>query len=542
MKLGIGGQNPLWDGTIASAALTAHGHAVTFNLHTIDHFSRDPLRKGSSPALSREAYRPDGNYNRWTACLEHPDFLGRCAIPPVCFEKAGTSFDRLAAFMGTTRESVVTDLTMSDWHGVSLGEDERIAHGLRTAPMRGAVKQFAARILGELRETGGCHERLRSLEDLFVFNPAATKEDFGPHGGKLWHDVGIEIVSRLLTAFGGERVGVTSTHAAVTSRGQPYSNVFATFVGNYRRACALYNEALAATTESVVPLDEGELPFYAIVKDENGLHRMPLQMPGPLSGTDPEKVLASAADEAVSKKRELVAICGKAIMLMLELREERAAATVREGSPYLPAARRFAALAERDLPGFPVLHSGYYVHLDALDALADVEGTIRLPSYLANTFGTERIACADLAHSWQFYAEQAERRADRLTGKDPVALLPALDEAGVTTGVPEELLRPILAMRTAYNAALKDAFGAPDRTQREQQKSWVDDVYRGSFLNGLHKQALAGLDLLRAQALRKELGVAKSLRYWNSRPFALWVATFPGWMEAIAKRTECVPE
>lgn len=543
-----GDQSFVWDAPLKLAVLAHRGMHVQHSVHTADLFSRPP--KGADAlALTHEAYLPDGNVTRWTASLEACTFLGRMPIHPSCFTSVGVDFERVASFRDSSLEETVRLTTKGDWQGVSLPQKhaDRVAHGLRVASIHAQVPVLRRDMRQSLQTSvvGMSDARLRHFDRLFAL---------GEHQGGSWDEAALALTARHLDDHGVDRRFVALGCTALHSDGV-YSSLFPIVLRYYDIAKACYNQAVAEGGEGMTPLAPGELPFYAIVEKSGVLVRE--NFVHSAHTTDADSLIRSSFPD-----RKVVAIHGKAILLMMELRMRGGLIMSTKGSAYTPTAVRFSSLFTAELAKRGVeigLHPIHRLKFHALDALESVDATFHLPDHLQRFFGGEKVRARDFAHGWRGAVEAANQEVERLSGTDLSQVASTLLAMGRLGPHVVEDIKRLSGRRAEFDAVVKGAYedlrqtnqsigSLPKDEQKEARRVAKDradairlqaeGVHEPEILRAETASLTAAVDARRALVLRDALAVRESLPYWNCRPFTFWVDAVPGWRESILDRSE----
>jgi hypothetical protein len=530
-----GDQNPSWDASLKLAVLAHLGHQARHEVHTADLFSRGP--EGSTTVqLTHETYRPDGNVTRWTASLEACPFLGRMPISPNELTDRGVDFGLIAWSQKCDLAKAVAGITAGDWVGVSAPSDTRVAHGISTAEIRDMFPRIRKAMLGDMNQAlhPDTHPRVTEVIDRFW--------NFG--SSPMWTETAIGMVQRQLE-FMGAANSVDLTTSVDTYR-QP-SRLFELFVENYDAARAAYNRAVKCPGEFIGTLDEGQLPFYAIVNHGGNLVRVDLDWN---RGDSVESVLRRAAH----RYGEVITVLGKSVPHLVEVWMRGPAILPEKGSAYYPKSIRFARFLQESISEDLGLHPMHRLRFHALNALQKVEAEFRLPEYLREAFGTEWITGREFGEKWWDAQKAARERANALTGKfmqnEASKLVTALCELGVIGAhARDEYLRLEQYVRNT-NAKVGTIFEAVNRAQDDERKRLeaaaptererITREYAPNIFTDAIRGAWGGLEVLRAREIAKQIAITSSLKYWNARPYGHWVLSVPGWFDAIKCRAELV--
>ena len=540
-----GDQNLFWDAPLKIALLAEASYKVLHNVHTADVFSRPPEKgrgkETNGAKLSKEAYRPDGNYNCWTATVEAAPFLGRMAIHPDEFVTRGVNFKSLTV-ASSSLDNAVEELTAGDWLGVHHSQAERVAHGFKIKEIIDAYRQLRKTLLKNMRESV---EPAHGANVIEVFSRLFCLDDYVD---KDWPFAALSAVERMLEDYPLDKVRFTTSvdEYSAEKLNNKASSFLPLFLQHYPRACQAYNEAIKGEgRDAMSSLTDGQLPFYAVVKNSRGeLVRIDLEYQ---DGDTLKNVV-----ERTAKQGSVIALLGKANILLIEHLMKGPLVLPEGGSSYSPKAFRFVTLF-REATGVSLpLHPLLRLRFHALDALADIPGAFRLPNYLREAFSSEWITGAEFAREWRSVVARAESEADDLAGTDIVGMIPKLFAKKIVGETTVQLLGSIQERLSRYNQRQKEIFEyARDSKQlsREESLQWLErerSLIIKLFEPDVLKAALATLstavETKRAEALRTKLAIATSLRYWNCRPFAHWVFSIPGWYEGIRQHFEVVED
>ena len=515
--LRTGDQNILWDAGLKARCLADMGHIVVHDVHTADVFSRPP-QGACAVTVAPEAYLPDGRLSQWTASVESALFLGRMALPPNELTNRGVNLKRMATGIGLSVEKAVMQITEGEWFGVSLPQSDLVAHGVKIEQFKGAYAIFRKTI----RDNFGQALLIKQTPPLFdaLFDFAANPS----------FRLGV-VAPRILREY-LEKCGVTESRVQVTTSLEAYGEcedekgILARFLSQYTYLRNVYNEAISQGQEAIAVLKEGDLPFYAVVRKyaTNELVRVPLEYQ---SGDTVHRLRTRIALQG-----EVVAILGKAIPIILTILRSGPCVIPEKGSPYIPQALAFAKSVGGE---FKALHEMHTLQVNALDALADVDGRVVLPEYLQRVWGTGPVTVREIGMHWREMSEQAQRRAEQLSGQLEDVIPVLIDEGYVGSDIAAQA-RSVLARVADYNSKMGEVFRTLPKDQQQSRKDELDREYQPKVLLRVAEVFSGQFERIRAEALRDMIGIFRSLAYWNCRPFATWVDALPGWYEAIRAR------
>lgn len=514
MRVVSGDQSILWDALLKLKLLTDMGYSVEHAIHTGDLFSRPP--KGSSkPEVTRESCLLNGNVNRWTACLEAAPFLGRMALSLDCL-RDDYSLDLEAVLRGQSKkgmdaEQLLVRLTRGDWVGLSHPNEKLVAHGMEMKEILPAYQKLRKPLRRNALESLG-QAGAEALDSIFQLTdyPTAT-----------WPEATETHLTQLLDRYNVSHVNVTNSVKMFGLGGRSLMPLFVTYYDQAREA---YNASVNSSGGCLKQLAEGELPYYAVVRCEDGSvvrHDLSCQ-PG-------DTVVQ--VYENVSRHGEVIAILGKALLLLLDLRMKCSLVLPEKGSPYSEQSYRFMELfAEATGRKFD-LNPVYRLRMNALDALGNVPEKIKLPEYLRDSFGTEIISGSDLACTWRRIASQAQDEARKLASppKETADLVKFLYTHQLLGDGLITCLSALAGQRACYSDQM---------AQHHSQAQTVSALKRDFDPDGIKVpwRALHGLIAARiAERVCSCLQVANSLHYWNCRPFSHWVLGLPGWYKGISE-------
>lgn len=527
-RLLSGDQSICWDAALKLWLLSKIGYHILHRVHTADIFSRPP-QNCSKATVTRESCSLDGNVRRWTATLEAATFLGRVPLSLQSLRKHGVDFNAIARDRSwripTTVDDVVTAFTQSDWLGVSIPYGEHVAHGIPMQQLNGVWQRFQGQLRKDYKHSLG--ESSLSTFDMFLPGALPAKN------GEVWGQIAPKRLSAILKHLGVSNISLTTSVDMFTpKRATGPKSFLPIFVHHYEKARDAYNQAASHGSESIVQLEEGQLPYYAVI-DSNGVlvrHDLAWQ-----PGQDISDVLRTAQEHG-----SVVAVLGKAMMLHLDLRLDGPVVLPELGSPYTAQADTLAATIRTLVGDGPTLHSVWRLKVNALDALKSISAKLHLPPFLRQAFGNqEEINAHDLGKTW---------RDAVLRAKDAIADLEQLPNGGdglIQYLVAHDILGPKLNEYAASLIGLTMEF-----SRRMEEASYLEPSCAHKVQNGIRsqydasgiKQMVSRLyDMVAARVaerIRDNLYVAQSLTYWNCRPFSSWVFGVPGWSDAILQNAK----
>ncbi len=542
-----GDQSIFWDAPLKLALLAelAPGRRVRHMVHTADLFSRHgnirtaKETKQGPLIASPEVYNPDGNINRWSATCEGALFLGRMPLHPKELLSRGVDFARIANLLEVPIERVVHELTRGDWFGLSYPDQRRaIAHRVPMKDLLPGIGYLRKTLRTNLSETlsGIPDANLAEFDRLFsVIEPI--------HDVDTWGEASVLALERTLRHLKvPDTIGVSTTFGNLSSTEPP--RLLTLFVNRYDEFRRLYNETIESDDyETILALEDGQLPFAAIVDDDGSLERIDLHR---VPGDSVHAVLKRAA-----RSGKLVGVIGKAIPNLIEMLLGVDLVLMEKGSGYAGQALAFAKKIAHHF-GDRKPHRLLRLRVHALDALADVEGTLLLPPYLREAFGGERILARDIANSWRAVRDASIERANALTGDDPETLLRVLSERGKIGPKGVSLIRELFVYQRAYDNAQRAIKGVPAESSGKKREKLSPETlarldeerarFNPEIQRTLIRTAVANIDHERAKLLANELKIAEALEYWDCRPYSAWILSVPGWYDAVRRRAELVEE
>lgn|GEM_PF-4263274 len=526
-----GDQSILWDALLKLSVLSARGLRTEHSVHTADLFCR--AAPGTKrPTVSREAYTADDNINRWCASAKCSTFLGRKPIHPREFRQRGVNFSRIAKFLNLPLNDAVEMLTASDWHGITLPDREnQVAHHIPIRDLFDSENTFVK--LREIirKDFQSSLDQSYAAQALKVFDHIFNLK---LHHDKSWAEGSTEMMR---VAPNGARWDPNMIQISTTIddfhdvHNQPLLRLC---LQNYQKMLSCYNAAATIPGENLVPLADGELPFYAVIRKGNKLERCDLKY-------QPNDTIESLIKTVqIAKQAQVEAIIGKAIPLTIDLSIAASIVLPEKGSAYIAQAMHFARLFSESIGVDLKMHPIYRLHFHALDALEDVEAQLRLPEYLRQAFDTEWISGKTFAAQWRSVVSQAEQKIERLSGNDLIALLPELPVKGKLLELIRELNQILKIDFPSISKQLFSKENGLDKDARQTELAKLQQQYRPKILEAGLEGLFCGLELIRAEELRNALSVVTALPYWNCRPYTHWICGIPNWLDAVHKRAELI--
>lgn len=528
-----GDQNSLWDALLKIAVVHAQGGAIDHYVHTGDLFSR-PLEGQALQGvrLSQEAYRKDGNVNRWSATVESATFLGRMPVPPGDFVRRRVSLESVSWARAQSESATIESLTQGDWWGVTYGDATCVAHGMPIENVLSEISDLRKRLRNDLIEF--CHPEylgsaLEQFDHLWTHSRYRTNQ---------WSSGVVAMMEAHCVRLGINLTrGRLSTSVDLFAEQSGDRNFFDLFVMNYREAQRAYNDAVHFDGEFIEKISYGELPFYAVVAEGQKIIRRELVYDGETSGRDVVRKLQADTGGVVQ------AIMGKALPLLIQLRMKKPLLFPEKGSAYVPKSIRLAHFYQKYTGQNLGLYPLYRMHPHALDALSLVRASFRLPKYLRPFFGQEWISGIDFAQKWRTVVQHAQEELERITQMPGLKSLPMLVESGLVSPHVVELSALITRNNTEAGLKKREFFDTRKKQGIRPSKEDIAQLDQEvSYQYGIdfYKSALRGIEAqvesVRAQRIGELLAVVQSLSYWDCRPFIHWVLAIPGWLESIKQQ------
>ncbi len=413
---------PLWDTLPKLQALHAHGWKGFHYIEDIDTaFTRRGAGKDTSDDLllaPEKLYRD--STSDWGAALFYTDFLGRNPCNPRDLEPhTGLSTKALARQLGLSMDQLYEQYADSDnlqLIGCSFlfnRSAHRVIGDLEVKEIMPFLRQLMESARKNLEHTfpdTQCRRRTREWfdQELSFLHHAADDEKSSPL---------TELYRKWLRRHlpSAIRLQLTSDKFSALS---PPGPLLRLFLQDYDKASELYNLALKESGSELTPLKrkKGELPFFAVWHRRNRKFRTPLFLQeGRLSDNNQFWCLNRQNQPPLEEMRKhgLIAIAGKALILVLEARDPDAGAPLvlpEHGSLYMPT----AYVLEKKLRQAGIIANGLHpVHrlkMNFLARLKELEGTVfRPPSYIQNRLGEKQIDLAEFASMLPEIKKQAER-------------------------------------------------------------------------------------------------------------------------------------
>ena len=496
---------PLWDAVCKLHALRAAGVTTRHFVEDVDvPFARPGAAvDDTSLALAPERVRRSGGAD-WGAAVFYTKFLGRLPTdpqewaPPTGFKPAA-----LARQLDLSVDELYDRYAPSDnWQlvGSSYAGDRR--HHRVIADLSAAEVAEHLRALFDL-----------AREDMHTAFPAAQSRQRvdawldaqEARRDRLLAEVGDGSLAELYRRWLGETAeGVeidTASGLLATGADATGTALLEVFCRAYDDAAGLYNEALAETEVGLRPLatDEGELPFFAVLRRDGRIVRTAAHLRGDELHVG-DRAFPMGPQRRLPLERlqaeGVTALPGKAVLLVLQVRLSEPLAMPYRGSLYTPAVHRLAhKLQAAGLLGGE-LHPLIRVRFRLLDHLRELDTPIRPPEHVADALGREELPARELGEAWQGLAREA---ADRL-----------------------EAFRDDNARRAWQRQALPEAFEELDALDARRRKLAEQDPKGPEIRRASHRVREIERDVLAATVRRVDHDThLAALDMYDSRG-ALW--------------------
>ncbi len=509
MRVVSGDQSIIWDAPLKLKVLSVHGHEVEHAVHTIDYFSRAYLKSIKNNSIVQESYKQDGNITRWTASCEYANFLGRMPIHPKEFTKRGIKFKLISEFEKRSVDDVILNLTAGDWFGLVYQKDA-IAHSVKIGEILNSLNRLRRLIRENLSKSiVGFSVKEFDRHPLFQFSLFRDKS---------WGEAMPIMLDRYLKKEEIDNVTVLTSvdfdHLSLP--------LFKIFINNYSLLREIYNEAVKEGNY-IDLLKEGELPFYALVKNNEILIREPLFFE---NGDSIKDVLKRV-------KGEVVGIFGKAIMHIIALRMYTPLALPEGGSQYYKKADKFIKLLEKEVGIKLCLNPILWIRFNALDSLCGINQKFILPKYLQSAFGGEVVDGHYVSQKWREVVDSSISELKEVASFGDSQWIERLKTKGYVDDFFVDLFTGTILKSRNLSEIRKDNY--QDESLREIIK------LNSHTLRGMTQIIRGALEKQKANYIRDLLSV-KQLEYWNKRPFHFWVDFVPEWHENIIKNSEVYSE
>lgn len=501
-----GDQALWWDAPLKLKALQSRGIGVVHEIHSVDQFSRSVVPV-VGPSVLREYALPNGQKSFWSSSMKTSLFLGRVLVGQDEVEPY-VSLKRLAQGLGVGLEKVSEDFFSADTFGVVVPNGERIIQGVGFDELQSRFKHLRGIVHQNLKETiidfpidvG----KWNHLFGITRYIPPKSSLDVSM--GRLWESA----LRHFIDAGEDSGVEVTTSFDNFSKLFKPAEGLLAIFRKDYVRVAELYNRAAANIGMAMLDVSKGELPYFFVEKDKWSQYdwvRKTAFLP------DGEKL-----DEAG------VVVIPKAIPLLIEILTRRPTVMPDHGSVYSSASAQFL----KDLKSIGHVfncHRVWRVRFSALDRLANTNIKFRLPEYLRRYFGAEIISGLEFAREWRNAADRSQEMLESMKAARGDSLYGFLVSDGC---LDKETVGRLLFLkgRAAANSA----------------RSRVVD------LDIITAEVKCLETMVLARKLRKVvelIQVAKSLHYWNFRPYYWWVVLLDPsgvWERSIIEGAEIYQE
>lgn len=419
----------LWDTLPKLHALAAHGHRVTHFIEDVDvaFTAMGASVDDSVLHLAHERFHRSGGQD-WGAALFYSEFLAKLPVEIRHWEPfTGLQTKTLAKQLGRSVDDLYAEFSPGDtWQLIGSSyvgdrDHHRVIGDLAVREVRDFLLDLLGRAKANMLATFPQQDSQERLGDWFREEEARVARLLERHAGD-----GLVPLYRswLGEHLATDRVTLDLTSSLLACQADSARiALLEVFVKDYGRGATLYNEALAETDADLRPLStsEGELPFFAIQEFEGHLVRTAAYLCGnevrlgrqTFKLADGRRLPIPAMVEAGIR-----CLAGKAVLLVTQARigpSGQPLALPYRGSAYMPSAHRLAAklAAAGLLPG--TLQPVVRVRFRLLDRMESLDTAIRLPEYLAPSFGKSEVTAKELAEHWAAVASDANARLKRLS-------------------------------------------------------------------------------------------------------------------------------
>lgn len=500
-----GDQALWWDAPLKLKALQSRGIRVTHEIHSVDKFSRTVVLV-SSPRVVREYALSNGQRSFWSSAMKTSLFLGRVLVSQ---EEVApyVSLKELTLGLGVSAEKISEDFFSSDTFGVVIPNGERIIQGVSFNELHDRFKHLRGIIRRNLEET-----MVNSKIDVDKWNHLFGLTRYIPSGSGLDVSVGWLWKNALKNFVGAEDdsgIEITTSFDNFPRFINIATGLLAIFCKDYARLAVLYNQAAATIGMAQLDTDKQELPYFFVGKDALGQY---------------EWIRKTIFLGDLAKLDGGAVVIPKAIPVLIEILMRGPTVMPDHGSVYSSA----SALFLKDLKGIGhnlVCHPVWRVRFSALDRLADTAISFRLPEYLRQYFGTAIVSGPEFAREWRNVADRSRETLE--------------------------------VLRTARGNFLYDFLVKDGCLSKETVERLL--FLKGKLASGPARRPATDLDIVTAEVkclearilarkLRKMIEliqVAKSLEYWNLRPYYWWVALLDpsgAWERSIVEGAEIYQE
>ena len=342
-----------------------------------------------------------------------------------------------------------------------------------------------------------------------------------------------ETFSRLaLRRMGAEIVRVGRTSEALFGPQSSFDDrLLQAFLRSYEAAAEAYNAAVRDHSQVSLDLEHREVPYFVVISGEGNATLC----------LDPSWKAVDDVRKAIERQAagKTWALVPKAVALYPFMWTTAREILSEGGAPYRVQSLAFWELLREAglLSGIGKTFSSVRVGLSALDALSAFRGSIRLPAYLADAFGTTEISAADFSARWRDVRAAASESLTTFSGK-------------LSGSVP--VLAELLHARGAIDSSFLAFMLENVRTYRRANERRCDTEHLGraeaSFRNARSRE-FQGVGLIREvygdmsaylrlkayRAIVQAMRVRDSLARWNERPHLASVLAVPGWLDEIVK-------
>ena len=500
-----GDQALWWDAPLKLKVLRSRGIRVVHEIHSVDQFSRSAVLV-SSPKVVKEYALPGGQRSFWSSAMKTSLFLGRVLVGQ---EEVApyVGLKGLARDLGVDDRKFSENFFSADTFGVVVPNGERIIEGIGFDELQDRFKHLRGIVHQNLKET-----LVDSKVDADKWNHLFGLTRHIPSGSGL--DVSVsrlwESALKIFVEAGADSgIEITTSFDNFPRFINAARGLLAIFHEDYARVAGLYNQAAATIGMTQLDTDKLELPYFSVGKDAWGRYEWTRQT---IFLTDLAKLDGG------------VVVIPKAIPVLIEILMRGPTVMPDHGSVYSSASARFL----EDLKGIGhnlVCHPVWRVRFSALDRLADTAIVFRLPEYLRRYFGTEIISGLEFSREWRKVADDSREKFETLKAARGNTLCDLLVKDGY---LDKETVDRLLFLK--------------DKIVSNSTRSGAADLdIITAEVKCLETRILAR-KLRRAVEL---IQVAKSLHYWNLRPYYWWIVLLDptgDWERSIIKGAEIYQE
>jgi hypothetical protein len=424
------GQTVWWDEPMkAILLLMLHelglGGKMTVGVHDTDYFAKVSVRL---PGQSRWELLPhnDGStQDLWSAAGEISRFFGSESYPTRHnFTHYGVPFRKLVRCQGKDRLEFLNEITEAwGWRGlVYTGSRNLIVHSMPLHDMEGSVERMLewgfTGTEESIADNGVCKRMERAADQMMGWvrefaasHPNATLSELYQHVLPLLYDLLLGDMPRELDVACSAHMLILNPETASL----PRFRFVDLFLNEKTRSIAVkaYNDAVAGS--EIYTLDRfglGALPFDLVLPGHGRgtlritLRAIHVETPTPIRIPlkKPINCIQELAEILTRELGDHVTLVGKAVALISMLSSEFIFVFNEEGSGYVTRTRKMhQILRENGIEHkvHPLLRMRYYTW----DALEVEKVRLRLPSFLAATFGGEIIPAVEFARNWKSVVE-----------------------------------------------------------------------------------------------------------------------------------------